>query len=128
MPDLDPADPPRVVPLTVVDRRRPDPPPEMPEREAELWRAIVNSRRPGWIDNPGSALVLELYCHAGADPTGTGAGLLTACRTFHCQGCPRARWWSPTLSARPLPPRLREKPLARVYCCASHTGPTTWTQ
>jgi len=66
MPDLDPADPPRVVPLTVVDRRRPDPPPEMPEREAELWRAIVNSRRPGWIDNPGSALVLELYCHAVA--------------------------------------------------------------
>src|SRR6516164_8309275 len=64
MPDLDPADPPRVVPLTVVDRRRPDPPPEMPEREAALWRAIVNSRRPGWIDNPGSALLLRLYCMA----------------------------------------------------------------
>jgi len=66
MPNPDPADPPRVVPLTVVDRRRPDPPPEMPEREADLWRAIVNSRRPGWIDNPGSALILGLYCQAVA--------------------------------------------------------------
>jgi hypothetical protein len=66
MPNPDPADPPSVVPLTVVDRRRPDPPPEMPEREAALWRAIVSSRRPGWIDNPGAALVLELYCHAVA--------------------------------------------------------------
>jgi hypothetical protein len=61
----DPADrPPRVVPLTVVERRRPDPPPEMSKREAALWTAIVNSRRPGWIDNPGSALLLQLYCRS----------------------------------------------------------------
>src|SRR6516164_5972162 len=60
----DPADPPRVVSLTVVDRRRPDPPDELSPREADLWRAIVNSRKPGFIDNPGSALLLQLYCQA----------------------------------------------------------------
>jgi hypothetical protein len=38
----------------------------LPEREAALWRAIVAARPPRWIDNPGSALLLELYCHAVA--------------------------------------------------------------
>jgi hypothetical protein len=61
----DPSDPPlAVVPLVPSRHGRPDPPPEMPKREADLWRAIVNSRRPGWIDNPGSALILGLYCQA----------------------------------------------------------------
>src|SRR5262245_33385589 len=57
---------PRVVPLKVVDRaaRRPDPPDELPAREAALWTAIVNSRRPNWIDNPASELMLKLYVQA----------------------------------------------------------------
>ena len=63
----DPTDPPlAVVPLVPSRHGRPDPPADLPRREADLWRAIVAARRPGWIDNPGSALVLELYCHAVA--------------------------------------------------------------
>jgi len=62
-----PTDPPlAVVPLVPSRHGRPEPPPELPVREADLWRAIVAARRPGWIDNPGSALVLELYVHAVA--------------------------------------------------------------
>jgi len=57
---------PRVVPLDPSRHGRPEPPADLPRREADLWRAIVAARRPGWIDNPGSALLLELYCHAVA--------------------------------------------------------------
>jgi hypothetical protein len=63
----DPTDPPlAVVPLVPSRHGRPEPPDDMPRREAELWRAIVAARPPGWINNPGSALVLELYCFAVA--------------------------------------------------------------
>ena len=63
MPDPAVDRPPRA-PLRVVQPRRPDPPPELSEREAALWTAIVNSRRPNWIDNPASELVLKLYVQA----------------------------------------------------------------
>jgi hypothetical protein len=63
MPDPDPR-PPRVVPLKVVERRRPDPPDDLPPREADLWRAIVAARPVNWCNNPGCELVLKLYCQA----------------------------------------------------------------
>src|SRR5262245_21674088 len=50
--------------LTVVERRRPDPPPELSEREAALWTAIVNSRPVAWLNNPGAMFTLGLYCRA----------------------------------------------------------------
>jgi hypothetical protein len=63
----DPSDPPlAVVPLVPSRHGRPEPPDGLPRREARLWRAIVAARRPGWIDNPGSALTLRLYCQAVA--------------------------------------------------------------
>jgi len=63
----DPSDPPlAVVPLVPARHGRPEPPADLPEREAKLWRAIVASRPAHWINNPGSALVLELYVHAVA--------------------------------------------------------------
>jgi len=62
---MDPADrPPRVVPLTVVERRRPDPPDELPPREAALWVAILAARPVNWCNNPGCELVLKLYVQA----------------------------------------------------------------
>src|SRR5262249_36170700 len=61
MPDPTPS---RVVPLTVAPRTRPDPPDDLTKRAADLWRAIVSARRPGWIDNPGAMLTLGLYVRA----------------------------------------------------------------
>jgi hypothetical protein len=58
-------DRPRVVRLP-ADQGRPEPPADMPKREAALWRAIVGARPPNWINNPGSALILGLYCQAVA--------------------------------------------------------------
>jgi len=52
---------PRVVP---ADRGRPPPPEDLSPAEAALWNAIVAARRPGFIDNPGSELLLRLYCQA----------------------------------------------------------------
>src|SRR5215510_13057519 len=52
------------VPLRVVQPRRPDPPDDLSEREAALWTAIVAARPVTWINNPGAAFTLRLYCQA----------------------------------------------------------------
>jgi hypothetical protein len=56
--------PPRAARLRVVEARRPDPPDDMSPREAALWNAIVAARPVNWINNPGAAFTLRLYCQA----------------------------------------------------------------
>jgi hypothetical protein len=58
------AERPARVPLRVVQPRRPEPPDDLSEREADLWRAIVAARPVTWINNAGAAFTLRLYVQA----------------------------------------------------------------
>src|SRR5262249_31004201 len=45
---------------------RPDPPPEMPELQAAIWRAAVSSMRPAWF-SPETHAMLTRYCNGMAE-------------------------------------------------------------
>ena len=42
---------------------RPDPPADMPEAQAAIWRAVVSAMRPGWFSRETHDQ-LARYCHA----------------------------------------------------------------
>ena len=42
---------------------RPDPPADMPEAQAAIWRAVVSAMRPGWFSRETHEQ-LARYCHA----------------------------------------------------------------
>ena len=54
-----------VVPVP-FKHERPDPPPEMPELQAVIWRAAVNSMRPAWF-SPETHAMLTRYCNGMAE-------------------------------------------------------------